>query len=79
MQAVRGRDRRNATFRWQAVPGAYGYQIYYGIAPDKLFNTIFVTDATSYHFRGLNRDVGYFCQMEALGETGCRRRARWWR
>lgn len=63
-------DKREADFKWNPSPGAYAYQIYYGISPDKLYNSILVYDANRYEFRGLNRDVPYFCKIEALGETG---------
>lgn len=66
----RGADTREADFSWAASPGAYAYQLRYGIAPDKLYNAIMVYDSARYHFRGLNRDVAYFCTIEALGEGG---------
>ena len=63
-------DPRNAMISWQAVPGAYGYNIYYGIAPDKLYNAITVYDALEYDMRGLDRDTPYYFAIEALGEGG---------
>lgn len=69
-QVRRHSDRREATFTWRKSPGAYAYQIYYGIAPDRLYNCILVHDADRYEFRGLNRDVDYYGRIEALGETG---------
>ncbi len=55
---------------WKAVDGAYGYNVYYGIAPDKLYNAITVLDGTSYDMRGLDRDSDYYFAIEALGESG---------
>lgn len=69
-------DSRDATFSWKAVPGAYAYQIYYGIAPDKLYNCILVPEATSYYFKGLNTGVTYYCRVEALGECGVSRQSK---
>ena len=63
-------DPRNAMITWNAVPGAYGYNIYYGIAADKLYNAITVYDATSYDMRGLDRETPYYFTIEALGEGG---------
>lgn len=63
-------DKRNAMISWEAVPGAYGYVIYYGIAPDKLYNSITVNGANRYDFRGLDRDTVYYFAIEALGESG---------
>ena len=63
-------DPRNARISWEAAPRAYGYNIYYGIAPDKLYNAITVYDALEYDMRGLDRDTPYFFSIEALGEGG---------
>lgn len=69
-------DPRNAMISWKAVPGAYGYNIYYGIAPDKLYNAITVYDALEYDMRGLDRDTPYFFAIEALGEGGVSTRSK---
>lgn len=63
-------DPRNAMISWKSSPRAYGYNIYYGIAPDKLYNAITVYDATDYDMRGLDRDTPYWFAIEALGEGG---------
>lgn len=63
-------DKRNAMLSWEAVPDAYGYIVYYGIAPDKLYNSITVNGANRYDFRGLDRDTDYYFAIEALGESG---------
>lgn len=63
-------DPRNAMISWKASPRAYGYNIYYGIEPDKLYNAITVYDATEYDMRGLDRDTPYYFAIEALGEGG---------
>jgi hypothetical protein len=63
-------DTRDATFTWKAVEGAYAYNIYYGVQPDKLYNCIMVHDKTERYFRGLNKGITYYAQIEAIGETG---------
>ena len=63
-------DTRNAMITWSSVPGAYGFNIYYGIAADKMYNAITVYDATSYDMRGLDRETPYYFTIEALGEGG---------
>ncbi len=65
------KDRRNAMISWQPADNAYGYNIYYGIAPDKLYNAITVYNANSYDMRGLDKDTLYYFAIEALGEAGC--------
>lgn len=63
-------DRRDALISWQPVEGAYAYNVYFGVEPDKLYNCITVVDAESYDFRGMDRDTEYYFAIEALGESG---------
>ena len=63
-------DKRNAMITWEPVKEAYAYNIYYGIAPDKLYNSITVLGDTMYDFRGLDKDTDYYFSIEALGESG---------
>ena len=64
------RDRRNALISWKAVEGAYGYNLYYGTEPGKLYNCITVLGTENYDFRGLDRDTDYCFAIEALSENG---------
>ncbi len=64
-------DRRNAMITWTAAEGAYGYNIYYGTAPDKLYHCITVNGDTQYDMRGLDVGTDYYFTIEALAETGC--------
>ena len=63
-------DSRNAMISWATAAGAYGYNIYYGIAPDKLYHCITVNGETQYDMRGLDSDTDYYFCIEALAETG---------
>ena len=63
-------DRRNAMITWTPVEGAYGYNIYYGTAPDKLYHCITVNGDTQYDLRGLDIGTRYYFAIEALAETG---------
>ena len=63
-------DGRNAMITWAPVEGAYGYNIYYGIAPDKLYHCITVNGETRYDMRGLDLGTDYHFAIEALAETG---------
>ena len=69
-------DRRNALISWAAVEGAYGYNIYFGTAPDKLYHCITVNGDTSYDMRGLDVGTDYYFAIEALAETGCSPRSK---
>ncbi len=63
-------DPRNAMLIWKPVDSAYGYNIYYGTAPDKLYHCITVNGDTQYDLRGLDLGTDYFFAIEALAETG---------
>ena len=63
-------DKRNAMISWSPSSGAYGYNIYYGIAPEKLYNCITVNGADHYDFRGLDLGTTYYFAIEALNESG---------
>jgi hypothetical protein len=72
--ATRERDRRNATIRWQAQPGVVGYNVRWGIRPDRLTLAyqIFADDprGTTLELRALNVDPKYFVAIESFNETG---------
>ena len=63
-------DVRNAMITWHPSERAYGYNIRYGIAPDKLYHTIAVNGECCYDLRGLDKGTTYYFAIEALGETG---------
>ena len=63
-------DKRNAMISWNPSSDAYGYNIYYGIAPEKLYNCITVNGADHYDFRGLDLGTTYYFAIEALNESG---------
>jgi hypothetical protein len=63
-------DSRNAQISWSPSAGAYGYNIWYGVAPGKLYNCITVNGETSYNFRGMDKGTNYYFSIEALGESG---------
>ena len=70
-------DQRDATIRWTRVPGAVGYNIRFGIRPDRLTLTHQLWadelgDAPSLQkeLRSLNLGVPYYVAVEAFNETG---------
>jgi len=72
MTAKRQPDQRNADLTWKKVPGATGYNIRWGIAPDKLYQTYqFWNDQpATFELRALNVGVPYYFAVEAFNETG---------
>jgi hypothetical protein len=65
-------DERNAFAFWQPVKGAVGYNILWGIAPDKLYLTyqVFGDRPSSLEVRALTKGVHYFFAIEAYNENG---------
>lgn len=72
MAAKRQKDQRNADLTWSKVPGATGYNIRWGIAPDKLYQTyqFWNNEPNKFELRALNVDVPYYFAIEAFNENG---------
>jgi xylan 1,4-beta-xylosidase len=64
------KDKRSAWLRWAPVDGAYAYNIYTGLAPDKLYSCIMVHSANDYTFKGMDKDRPYYFTIEAINENG---------
>ena len=64
------KDKRSAWLKWQPVDNAYAYNIYYGTAPDKLYNCVMVHDANEYYYKGMDLKKNYYYRIEALNENG---------
>ncbi|MGB5820167.1 MAG: family 43 glycosylhydrolase [Saonia sp.] len=69
-------DRRNTDLAWDAVEGATGYVIYWGIYKDKLNLSALLYDNPNYELRALNTDNGYYYQVEAFNENGVSERSK---
>ena len=81
--AARHQDQRDATIRWTKVPGALGYNIRWGIRPDRLTLTyqLFADELGSAataekDLRSLNVGVPYYVAVEAFNEVGVSRLSR---
>ena len=64
------KDKRSAWLRWAPVDGAHAYNIYTGLAPDKLYSCIMVHSANDYTFKGMDKDLPYYFTIEAINENG---------
>ncbi|MEQ9441058.1 MAG: family 43 glycosylhydrolase [Cyclobacteriaceae bacterium] len=70
LQAVREEDRRNVKLSWKAQPNSQGYNVRWGIAPDKLYSAWLVYDQHTLDLRSLNVDQTYYFTVEAFNENG---------
>ncbi|RST29855.1 coagulation factor 5/8 type domain protein [Sphingomonas ginkgonis] len=75
--AERHADDRDATIRWPRVAGATGYNIRFGIRPDRLTLThqlwadeLGAGASLAKELRSLNHGVPYYAAVEAFNETG---------
>ena len=64
------KDKRSAWLKWAPVANAYAYNIYTGLAPDKLYSCIMVHGANEYYFKGMDKDRPYYFTIEAINENG---------
>lgn len=77
VQGQRRPDQRDATIRWAKVPGAVGYNIRFGIRPDRLTQTYQLWadelgngGTLEKELRSLSSGVGYWVAVEAFNESG---------
>ncbi len=64
------KDKRSAWIKWKPVDNAFAYNIYFGTAPDKLYNCIMVHDANEYYYKGMDLMKTYYYTIEAFNENG---------
>lgn len=67
-------DKRSAWIKWKPVDNAYAYNIYFGVAPGKLYNAIMVYGSNEYFFNGMDKTLPYYFSIEAINENGTSRR-----
>jgi hypothetical protein len=69
-------DRRDALVSWERQAGAQGYNILWGIAPDKLYSSWMVYDKNELLLKSLSVDQSYFFAIEAFSENGVSTRSK---
>jgi xylan 1,4-beta-xylosidase len=70
------KDPRGAWIKWSPVGNAFAYNIYTGVAPDKLYNCIMVHSANEYYYKAMDRNLPYYFCIEAINENGVSQRTR---
>lgn len=63
-------DRRDIAISWTPEKGAQGYNVLWGIAPDKLYSSWMVYDANELFMKSLTIDQDYYFSIEAFNENG---------
>jgi hypothetical protein len=70
LRVTRAQDRREAMVSWDARKDCNGYNILWGIAPDKLYSSWLVYGQSELLLRSLNTDQKYYFAIEAFNESG---------
>lgn len=66
----------DADISWSEVDDAMGYVLYWGIAEDRLNNSVMIYDENRYELRALNKGQEYYYQVEAFNENGISKRSK---
>lgn len=69
-RAVRQSDRRDVMLSWHAVKNAQGYNVCWGIAPDKLYNSWLLYGENQLLLKSLTANQTYYFTVEAFNENG---------
>ena len=73
---TRKADRRDASITWANQVNCQGYNVLWGIAPDKLYNSWMVYDKNSLELKSLSVDQSYYFSIEAFNENGISERTK---
>lgn len=60
----------DASLRWTYQKDAIGYNVRYGIAPDKLYSSYLVYDRAELLITSLNKGQNYWCCIDSFNESG---------
>ena len=64
------KDKRSAYIKWNPVDNAFAYNLYWGTAADKLYNSIMIYDFNEYWFKAMDSQKQYYFTIEAINENG---------
>ncbi len=70
LKAERRPDRRDILISWDKQENAQGYNVYWGIAPEKMYNSWMVYDENQLEMKNLTVDQEYWITVEAFNENG---------
>ena len=76
VKVVRQTDRRDALISWDAQPNAQGCHVFWGIAPNKLYNSWMVYGKNSLSLKALTTDQPYYFSVEAFNGNGVGQRSK---
>jgi hypothetical protein len=75
LKVDRKKDRRDAIITWDPVKDSQGYNVLWGIAPDKLYSSWMVYDNNRLELKSLTAGQSYYFSVEAFNENGISKKA----
>ena len=75
LSVVRNDNRRGSEINWDPVKNAQGYNVLWGIGPDKLYSSWLVYSKNSLTLKSLNTDQTYYFTVESFNENGISKRS----
>ncbi len=76
LSVIRQKDRRDAMITWKEQPNTQGYNVLWGIAPDKLYSSWMVYGKNALNLKALTTDQKYYFSVEAFNESGVSERTK---
>jgi hypothetical protein len=76
LKVNRYKDRRDAMITWDQQTNCQGYNVLWGIAPDKLYSSWMVYEKNSLLLKSLTIDQQYYFAIEAFNENGISERTK---
>ncbi len=76
LRVKRYTDRRDAIISWDQQEHCQGYNVLWGIAPDKLYSSWLVYDKNQLELKSLTVDQTYYFAVEAFNENGISERTK---
>lgn len=76
LEVRRDKDPRDAHISWDLQPGVQGYNVLWGIAPDKLYNSWMVYNRNSLDLKSLTAGQSYYFSIESFNENGISAKAK---
>ena len=67
---VKELDSMTAVLNWEPAEGAVGYNVRYGIAPEKLYTSYLLYEKSELLLTGLNAGQEYFVCVDSFNESG---------
>jgi xylan 1,4-beta-xylosidase len=64
------KDKRSGWLKWRPANDAFAYNIYMGVAPEKMYSCIMVHDANEYWLKTMDSQSPYYFSIEAINENG---------